>query len=109
VIRSIFPYKWNDVWMFDDPSVGLVQEAIVGGTDDIIDALREAGGIKGGFRLAFSDQSFTGAEELVWLRQEMGGNVYGWNDMEGWLCPALQLYFPSPPKRLYLRVSPITN
>jgi hypothetical protein len=36
----------------------------------------------------------------------MGGNVYGWNNMEGWLCPALLKYFTSPPKKIFAQFKP---
>jgi hypothetical protein len=39
--------------------------------------------------------------ELTWLRQEMGGNVYGWEGHEGWLCPALLKYFPEAPGKIF--------
>ena len=42
--------------------------------------------------------------ELSWLREEMGGNVYRWKGMEGWLCPALLRYFPQAPEKLYVQV-----
>ena len=38
--NSIFvikPYKWEGLWVFDDPAVGLVKEPFVGGADTIID------------------------------------------------------------------------
>ena len=38
--NSIFvikPYKWEGMWVFDDPSVGLVREPFVGGADTMID------------------------------------------------------------------------
>jgi hypothetical protein len=38
--NSIFvikPYKWEGLWVFDDPNVGLVKEPFVGGADTMID------------------------------------------------------------------------
>jgi hypothetical protein len=38
--NSIFvirPYKWEGLWVFDDPAVGLVREPFVGGADTMID------------------------------------------------------------------------
>jgi putative methionine-R-sulfoxide reductase with GAF domain len=34
--NSIFvikPYKWEGMWVFDDPKLGLVKEPFVGGAD----------------------------------------------------------------------------
>lgn len=38
--NSIFvikPYKWEGLWVFDDPTVGLVREPFVVGADRMID------------------------------------------------------------------------
>jgi len=38
--NSIFvikPYKWEGMWVFDDPKVGLVREPFVSGADTMID------------------------------------------------------------------------
>jgi hypothetical protein len=104
-ITVIRPYRWEGMWVFDDPRVGLDKEPFVGGADTIIDlALAEKGirGVSEGFLLLFSAGPFPGADlELTWLREEMGGNVYAWRDREGWLCPALLRYFPNAPAKLY--------
>ena len=107
-IVVIKPYRWEGMWVFDDERVGLDKEPFVGGADTIIDAAVVNNGIRnadGGFLLLFSAGPFPGAEmELTWLRQEMGGNVYSWNGMEGWLCPALMKYFTTPPKIIYAQL-----
>jgi hypothetical protein len=62
-----------------------------------------------GFLLVFSPTPFPGATvELEWVREEMEGNWYRWaaTGMEGWLCPALFLYFPTAPGKLYVQVKP---
>ena len=104
-IQVIRPYKWQGMWVFDDARVGLNREPFVAGADTLIDLGIEQTGIQNadrGFLLVFSADPFPGAEmELRWLRQEMGGNVYGWNELEGWLCPALLKYFPEPPQRIF--------
>jgi hypothetical protein len=46
------------------------------------------------------------------VRRESGGNVYTGcfeidgkvREMEGWLCPALGLYYPEAPARLYVQL-----
>ena len=38
--NSIFvikPYKWEGLWVYDDPNVGLDKEPFVGGADTMID------------------------------------------------------------------------
>lgn len=111
-IMVLRPYKWNGVWVFDDPSVGLVREAFVSGADTIIDMATEKAGVydpENGFLMTFSETPFPGFQvHLRWDREsKMGfGNWYRWNEvgMEGWLCPALFKYFPKAPKDIYVKV-----
>ncbi len=110
-IMVIKPYKWEGMWVFDDERVHLEKEPFVGGADTLIDVAVARHGIKDadrGFLLLFSGGPFPGAQmELAWLREEMGGNVYGWNEMEGWLCPALLKYFAAPPRKLFAQFKQI--
>ena len=66
-----------------------------------------------GFLMVFSAGPFPDADfDLDWLREEGGGNVYTGRfevegevqEMEGWLCPALTLYYPDPPQKLYVQI-----
>jgi hypothetical protein len=36
-INVIAPYKYLDIWVFDDPKVGLSQEPFVSGADTMMD------------------------------------------------------------------------
>lgn len=106
----IAPYKYLDMWVFDDPTRGLVQEPFVGGADTLID-LATQGFLEpeGGFRMVFSASEFPGATlHLSWRRSEMSGNTYYCEllGQEGWLCPALLRYFETPPTDLYVKVEP---
>jgi len=107
-IFVIKPYKWEGMWVFDDPSVGLVKEPFVGGADTMIDrATALIPGAKQGFLAVFSSGYFPDAQIILeWAREEGGGNVYRWKEkeMEGWLCPALLRYFTDPPEKLYIQV-----
>jgi uncharacterized protein DUF6717 len=104
----IEPYKSNGTWVFDDPRVGLEREPFVAGMPEIIDrAVGDIPNAEAGFTLIFSANPFPGATvELEWVREEVGGHWYRWMDMEGWLCPALFHYFPTPPPRLYAQPKP---
>jgi hypothetical protein len=75
---------------------------------EIIDlAVREIPDAANGFSLIFSANPFTGAAlEMERRREESGGNWYGWNGMEGWLCPALFRYFEKAPAKLYAQAKP---
>ena len=110
----LYPYFLHDsTWVFDDERTGLKEEAFVRGMTPMISwlvALKGIAGASKGFQLEFADQPFDGHDaSLTWLRDgDMGGNWYsatiGGKAMEGWLCPALTLYFKTPPKQLYVRV-----
>lgn len=101
----IHPYKFNEMWVFDDDKVGLVREPFVSGADTIIDRMvADIPNAETGFSLLFSAQPFPGYQaKFDWRREEYEGNWY-YNaelDMEGWLCPALFKYFEDAPKEFY--------
>lgn len=86
------PYKYEGLWVFDDPAVGLHREPFVAGIDKMIDQLvASIPGAEHGFRLLFSARPFPGhTVKLEWRREESGGNWYSCPQfgIEGWLCPA---------------------
>jgi hypothetical protein len=106
-INVIAPYKHHDMWVFDDPRVGLVQEPFVAGADTMIDrVVADIPDAEHGFTLIFSSTPFPRHQyRLDWRRSEAGGNWYYAEqlDMEGWLCPALVKYFQEAPKALYVQ------
>ena len=109
-LRVIHPYKHMGVWVFDDATVGLVQEPFVSGADTVIDRMTASmPGAEDGFTLIFSDKPFPSFQlELEWRREEFEGNWYYSRDldMEGWLCPALLRYFDAAPPKLYAHFKP---
>ena len=106
-IGVIVPYKYQGMWVFDDPAVGLSREPFVAGIDAMIDKLvASIPGADKGFRLIFSATPFPShTVKLEWRRQESGGNWYYCPQfaIEGWLCPALFNYFEKAPSQLYAR------
>ena len=106
-IRIIKPYKFAGTWVFDDENTGLVREPFVEGADDIIDVMTgQIEGAADGFGLIFSAQPFPGSTlQLLRVREEHGGWWYRVDalDMEGWLCPALFLYFDEAPEQLHCK------
>src|SRR2546430_2348629 len=92
-IGIIVPYKYEGMWVFDDPAVGLVREPFIAGIDTMIDRLvASIPNAEKGFRLVFSATPFPGhTVKLEWRREEDGGNWYFCPQfgIEGWLCPAL--------------------
>jgi hypothetical protein len=113
-IFVIAPYWLHGTWVFDDPSVGLVQEPFVAGVPEILDAMvAEVPGSRSGFKLLFSDAPFPGFHrEFVRVRTEYGGTWYESVESaksQGWLCPALFKYYPEAPERLYVRVERLSG
>ena len=106
----IVPYRYEGMWVFDDPTTGLVREPFVSGIDTMLDRLTaDIPNAQNGFRLIFSEKPFPGYQvKLEWRRSEYEGNWYYSPDydMEGWLCPALFKYFPKAPRELYGRAEP---
>jgi hypothetical protein len=104
----IHPYLSNGTWVFDDPGVGLVREPFVSGIPEMIErAVQDIPDAASGFTLIFSENPFPGATiELEWVREEVGGHWYRWQEQEGWLCPALFHYFPAAPRKIYAQAKP---
>jgi hypothetical protein len=107
-INVIRPYRYEGMWVFDDPSVGLSKEPFVSGTDTLIDrATASIPDAENGFTLIFSGTPFPSANlSLDWRREEAEGNWYYSPDFdsEGWLCPALFKYFDKAPKRIFIQI-----
>ncbi len=125
-ILTLYPYFRDQCWVFDDERTGLKEEAFVLGSSDVLTRLVEAKNIPNaarGFALQFSDEPFDGFDaELAWLRSDdsqvvpgregsatqMLGNWYrgvvAGQEMQGWLCPALGLYFGSAPARIFVKI-----
>ena len=109
-IGLISPYKSGGLWCFDDESVGLCKEPFVAGIDTIIDRLvKDIPNADKGFNLLFAATEFPTYDiELIWVREDCGGNWYycPTYNIEGWLCPALFKYFTDAPKQLYGKAMP---
>ena len=128
-ILTLYPYLQDQCWVFDDERTGLKEEAFVLGSSDVLTRLvkeKDIPDAEKGFAMHFSDQPFDGADaELAWLRSDDSqvvpgqdgsatqthGNWYrgavAGQEMEGWLCPALGLYFGSAPARIFVKIEPL--
>jgi hypothetical protein len=126
---TIYPYLINgNCWVFDDERTGLKEEAFVLGMSEMITRVVEAKSIRNaakGFALTFDAVPFDHDVALTWLSPgeaaerlgqspsyfpEIGnwyrGSVLG-QEMIGWLCPALFLYFNEAPKTIYAKAEPL--
>ena len=86
------------------------------GADTMIDTAVRMKGLENaesGFLMVFSAGPFSDADfDVEWVREENDGNVYRGRfeidgdvrEMEGWFCPALNLYYPEPPTKLFVQV-----
>lgn len=112
-INVIAPYKYLDMWVFDDERVGLLQEPFVCGADTMIDqVVATIPDAESGFIMLFSATPFPGHQiKLSWCRADSNGNWYFSEklDMEGWLCPALLKYFDQAPQEIYVQVKAKSN
>ena len=110
VINVIQPYWHADMWVFDDPRVGLSAEPFVGGADIMIDRITaDISDARRGFNMVFSAVPFPDHQfRLEWQRADGSGNIYRSKalEAEGWLCPALLRYFDEPPSEIYVQVKP---
>lgn len=113
---TLYPYLESGTWVFDDERTGLKEEAFVLGATDMITTLVEARAIPAasrGFALTFSARPFEGHDvRLDWQRSDpANGNWYAGTvvgqPMECWLCPALLLYFATPPRQIFVRAEPL--
>ncbi len=112
-MKTIYPYRHDGQWVFDDPAVGLVKEPLIAGADVLLDSTvaearqrRPAAG--GRVCVRFSTRPFGGAERLDWRRSDgHDGNYYysARHQLEAWLCPQLYKYFRTAPRHLYVAVS----
>ena len=104
-LMVIFPYKYEEMWVFDDETVGLTKEPFVCGIPEMIDIfVKDIPDADRGFKLIFSSQPFPGYKiKLIWRREQYDGHWYFWEEMnqEGWLCPALFKYFDLVPPKIY--------
>jgi hypothetical protein len=103
-------YKDLGTWMFDDAATELKREPFVLGMGEIIDTI--VGEDTKSFTAIFSAQPFPGdVHVLVKQRPEFDGTWYKYEatGQMGWLCPALFLYFPEAPEKIYMSASDKRN
>lgn len=125
IMFTIEPYWQHNAWVFDDKRVGLLAEPLVGNINMMVDRMliektkgahspeSRAHALKihretPNFRLTFTDTApaDNNALKLNLLRTDASGSDYYCSkyNLEGWLCPALFLYYPKAPKSIYATV-----
>lgn len=102
--------KRSETWYFDDPALGIEDEAFVQGSSEIIDhQLCRIGRDRARAAvLLFDERSFRESTfSLTTLYQEQDGGMWYVDlasKMRGWLCPTTLKYFDSFPKTIYGRL-----
>lgn len=105
-IFIIHPYLDRGSWVFDDDSVGLIREPFVMNADTFLSL---AGKGKTELTAIFSDSKFPGAEyeiKKIESYDSFSGTWYHSEhfNMDLWLCPALNLYYPESPNQLFIQI-----
>jgi hypothetical protein len=109
---TIEPRPMGGIWIFDDESRNVYNEALVGGVPELINFVLAKKGIDGsdGFVLVFAAIPFPNHD--ICLEHVSGGvgcgDTYMHSDtgMTGWLCPCLLKYFPEAPEKIYAMAMP---
>lgn len=120
-IYTIYPYLFNGskTFVFDEPLVNLKAEAFVMGMSEMMHRACELWNIdKNNLQCNFSADRIPGKNviHLKWmekygedvsdpLNENHWGNWYKWEkeNMVGWFCPALFLFFKKSPKNMYIQ------
>ena len=104
-IFTIFPYKLQGQWLFDDKNKGLDREAFVAGADDMLDLV-----CKGANKCValFSSSKFPDYDLTLTLLEEYpdGSGDFYCEELKHnlWLCSANQKYFTGVPKTIFLKI-----
>ena len=110
-MNSIFviqPFRKYGTWIFNDDARGLVEEPFVIGMPQILDRIINDINCNQ-FTALFSEIEIPEYDVLLekdntkinamgtWYKCEKIG-------MSGWLCPALNIYFPQSPDKIYIKI-----
>lgn len=107
-LHVIAPYKYQGVWVFDDPKAGLAKEPFVNEADTMIDAMTlSIPNAAQGFTMVFSASAFPGYQYSFLRRRTEGSETIYYSpdfDVEGSLSPAVLRYFEAPPPELFVQI-----
>ena len=118
-IHTMHVYRHHNIWVFDNPSVGLVKEPFVAGADEVFDYIAKAHcGLDTPednlyMDILFASTDFPGRQLWAgWVGSSVGGNDYKVLNSDFaplinhnlWLCPALLKYYRKAPMDIYMKV-----
>lgn len=105
-IFTIFPYKKQGQWMFNDDARDVYEESFVAGADGLLDLVCK-GADK--CKAIFSAEKFPNYDLTLALIEghETGSGDYFCPELKHdlWLCSCLGRYFEKPPKTIYVSIS----
>lgn len=104
-IHTIAPFRWNGMWVFDDPVRNIYREPFVDTIPQMLDKIIPKA--ENQCVLLFSSEPFPGCEyTLEWRGASGTGNIYRCVEMhtDGWLCSVLLKYFHTPPRHIYVQL-----
>jgi hypothetical protein len=108
VIFIIEPYRKYGTWVFDDAKRGLIEEPFVFGMPQIIDKVVKDEECRR-CRFIFSDREMPEYDLVLNKMVGRPDTIGAWYEspqlkMNGWLCPALNLYYRVPPESIYIKI-----
>lgn len=104
-LNVIFPYRLGKSWVFDDLAKNIAKEPFIAGIDVMLDDI--AGPNASSLIAIFSSKEFPRyTHKLEKIKEEHGGAWYKEKSLslDGWLCPVLMKYFPSPPEEIFIQI-----
>ena len=105
-LRVIAPFRYEGMWVFDDPDIGLDKEPFVEGSDTMLDWLaRDIADAGTGFLLSFAPAPFPGYQEVIhWMEEEYCSHWYCLEEPQIRSClgSVLLKYFDPAPDELYI-------
>lgn len=128
-VNTIRPFKHNGRWVFErdgrkyDMAPAAIMDValspLVVGADKLIALGCKMKGIENpdsGFLLLFSEEYFPNADVKFTLGEpKANGWIYSIEELNlkglmpgqsAWVCPYMVMYYPAPPKTLYLKIEP---
>lgn len=103
-VKKIELYKQGKTWVFDDEHLNLKAEAFVLGATEAIDLILSMYNINSTRPTMIFGEFLPEFHAKIELIEDLETN--GWYSLAGhklWLCSVLTMFFPHPPKVIYVK------
>jgi hypothetical protein len=109
-IFTITPRRYpnSPLWVFDDPSRGLIAEPFLHQASEVLDEIAKRIGAVDEMVIVFSGHPIPDATAII-KRAGVGDYVatngvnYTFEGFRFWLCPATAKYLPDPPETIWIK------